>query len=262
MNSILEALKKSTKQAPAEPVSTKDFLFNRSPYESSSVYWERQKLREERGLRRIVVASLILGGVSVVGVVVLLLYLALGANRKPQPVSAPLVTVVTSASQPSMPYPPRVAVRSVPLPAQYAPSVADLPQPFEQSAAPATAAPSQQSEPQPLPLDLPQENDPAAIPPAETPVPATEVVAAEAAVPDSLPYEMPPIAPPQEAARVQSTPEPAYALQGIIWDDKAPMAMVNKRTVRVGDKVGEAVVREINQNTVVLDVNGQRVDLR
>ncbi len=53
-----------------------------------------------------------------------------------------------------------------------------------------------------------------------------------------------------------STSEPAtlsdMVLTGILWDDSAPLAMINDNLVGVGDKIGGYAVAEIKKDKVVL----------
>jgi len=41
-------------------------------------------------------------------------------------------------------------------------------------------------------------------------------------------------------------------LEGIIWDEKSPLALINGRTIRIGDKLGSDKVIDIQKNKVVL----------
>ena len=47
-------------------------------------------------------------------------------------------------------------------------------------------------------------------------------------------------------------------LNGIMPDKQNPYAIINNEVVKLGDKVGEMTVIEINENNVVLDENGKR----
>jgi len=47
-------------------------------------------------------------------------------------------------------------------------------------------------------------------------------------------------------------------LNGIVWDAKNSYAIINNDIVKLGDKVNEMTVVEINEKNVVLDENGQR----
>lgn len=48
------------------------------------------------------------------------------------------------------------------------------------------------------------------------------------------------------------------SLNGIMPDKQNPYAIINNEVVKLGDKVGGMTVIEINENSVVLDENGQR----
>lgn len=51
-------------------------------------------------------------------------------------------------------------------------------------------------------------------------------------------------------------------LEGIIWDELSPIAIVNDKVVNIGDEVAGAKIVEITENEVVFEVNGQKVKLR
>ena len=42
-----------------------------------------------------------------------------------------------------------------------------------------------------------------------------------------------------------------FALNGILWDDGNPMAIVNDEVVGVGDKIGTAVIVEITKGSII-----------
>jgi hypothetical protein len=42
-------------------------------------------------------------------------------------------------------------------------------------------------------------------------------------------------------------------LEGIIWDEKLPLALINGKTVKIGDKVGLDRVTDIQKNKVILN---------
>jgi hypothetical protein len=42
------------------------------------------------------------------------------------------------------------------------------------------------------------------------------------------------------------------ALEGIIWDEKLPLALINGKTVKIGDRVGSDIVIDIQKNKVIL----------
>ncbi|HKQ39762.1 MAG TPA: hypothetical protein VJ063_16915, partial [Verrucomicrobiae bacterium] len=54
-----------------------------------------------------------------------------------------------------------------------------------------------------------------------------------------------------------SPPPPAYKLQGIYWRPTKPAAVVNGKTVYVGDRVDSARVTAIDQEGVTLLVEGK-----
>lgn len=51
-------------------------------------------------------------------------------------------------------------------------------------------------------------------------------------------------------------------LEGIIWDEKKPIAVINDKVVSIGDEVSGARIVEIRQNEVIFDVNGQMVSVK
>ncbi len=53
-----------------------------------------------------------------------------------------------------------------------------------------------------------------------------------------------------------------WVLSGIVYNDRAPMAVINKKTVRAGDVVDNARVVTINQKSVLLECNGNRFTLK
>ncbi|MDF1544350.1 MAG: hypothetical protein P1R58_04530 [bacterium] len=54
----------------------------------------------------------------------------------------------------------------------------------------------------------------------------------------------------------------SYALSGILYNADDPVAIVNKRPVRVGQDIDGATVLNIEQNRVVLEHDGKRQTLR
>lgn len=56
-------------------------------------------------------------------------------------------------------------------------------------------------------------------------------------------------------------PKPLYKLQGIFWRPSTPSAVVNGKTVFVGDRVETARVTAIDQNSVTLAVDGESTAL-
>jgi len=60
-----------------------------------------------------------------------------------------------------------------------------------------------------------------------------------------------------EPVTVEPAPAPTFKLQGIFYRLSRPSAMINSRTVFVGDKVGEAKVLAIGRESVTLDCQGE-----
>ena len=50
-------------------------------------------------------------------------------------------------------------------------------------------------------------------------------------------------------------------LSGIIYNDYNPVAIINKKSLRVGDKVENAKIIKINKKDVILEENGKNVTL-
>jgi hypothetical protein len=63
------------------------------------------------------------------------------------------------------------------------------------------------------------------------------------------------------AAVVDPKPAPTLKLQGIFWKPSKPMAMINAKTVGLGDKILGAKVLAIDQESVTLDKAGETVIL-
>lgn len=53
----------------------------------------------------------------------------------------------------------------------------------------------------------------------------------------------------------------AWVLAGIVYSNQQPMALINSRMVKVGDRVGEATVVAIDKQSVTLEHQGQRIRL-
>jgi len=61
---------------------------------------------------------------------------------------------------------------------------------------------------------------------------------------------------------VANSDEPRWKLSGIVFNNLKPLAIINGKSVNVGDNVGKATVVEITQKSVVLDYGGSKVTLR
>ncbi|RKX26398.1 MAG: hypothetical protein DRP45_03620 [Candidatus Zixiibacteriota bacterium] len=66
---------------------------------------------------------------------------------------------------------------------------------------------------------------------------------------------------PKNSRIASSTPNRNWVLQGIVYKTEQPMAFINSRSVKVGDKIDDATVVAINKKTVTLEYNGRRIDL-
>jgi len=56
--------------------------------------------------------------------------------------------------------------------------------------------------------------------------------------------------------------QPSWNLNGIIYNPSKPLAIINGKSVSVGDKIDNATVKEIAPKTVILDHGGATVTLR
>ncbi|MCK4461118.1 MAG: hypothetical protein KAW46_04905 [candidate division Zixibacteria bacterium] len=67
-------------------------------------------------------------------------------------------------------------------------------------------------------------------------------------------------------ARGHTTDKPPkdlkWILSGIVYNERAPMAVINRKTVRPGDVIDNARVVTINEKTVLMERNGKRFTLR
>ncbi len=102
-----------------------------------------------------------------------------------------------------------------------------------------------------LGMDLPPDEG------SDLPVPQNREFALNDA-PTPAPVETAAVAVTAEAP-VQAEAQPAanFKLQGIFYRPSSPSAVVNARTVFIGDSVGSAKVRAIDERTVTLDIAGE-----
>jgi Tfp pilus assembly protein PilP len=56
--------------------------------------------------------------------------------------------------------------------------------------------------------------------------------------------------------------KPGFQLEGIIWDAKEPVAVINGKMVKEGDKVGDKTVERIDKKSVKLFDGKTRIELR
>jgi len=68
--------------------------------------------------------------------------------------------------------------------------------------------------------------------------------------------------PKQEALPAQQLGITDFELQGIFWGLAKPQAIINRRIVSVGDRVGTAEVESITPDSVILLLAGQRIELK
>ncbi|UCD54789.1 MAG: hypothetical protein JSV93_04510 [Candidatus Omnitrophota bacterium] len=72
-----------------------------------------------------------------------------------------------------------------------------------------------------------------------------------------------PVVAPAPVAQPAPLPSSAkLALDGIMWDEKNPKAMVNGRLMGIGDKIGEYEVIDIKKNKVTLNNGVEDIVLR
>lgn len=64
----------------------------------------------------------------------------------------------------------------------------------------------------------------------------------------------------EPAARAETGPR--WRLQSTLVADSRRLAVINGRTVAAGDRIDGAVVREVRQEGVTLEIDGRRVELR
>lgn len=79
---------------------------------------------------------------------------------------------------------------------------------------------------------------------------------------DSLPWGGDPFrAKPKTKRTTNHRQTISYELSGIIYSPDYPLAVINRKTVGVGDKVGNARVKTIEKTKVILDHNGTELTL-
>jgi len=83
------------------------------------------------------------------------------------------------------------------------------------------------------------------------------LVAAREPEPPAAPVARPAVLTPTNAPVAVPAPATVYKLQGIYWRPSRPSAVVNSKTVYVGDRVDNARVTAIDQESVTLTVNGE-----
>ena len=53
-----------------------------------------------------------------------------------------------------------------------------------------------------------------------------------------------------------------YSLQGIIFSNNSPMAIINDKTCSIGDKSGQAIVKHISETSVILETTEGNIVLK
>jgi hypothetical protein len=135
---------------------------------------------------------------------------------------------------------------------------APAPKPVEDWFQPMT--PAAKTEPAATPI-APAPAAPAPVASASASVTPGVASVSEAASAPVTPTVSAPAATPVPAAPA-TPPPPAFRLQGITFSSTAPSALVNGRTVFVGDEVDGAMVTRIDQRSVTLAVEGRTQVLR
>lgn len=52
-----------------------------------------------------------------------------------------------------------------------------------------------------------------------------------------------------------------WKLTGIIYNNSTPIAVINKKPVKIGDSIDDALVIQINRKDVVIEINGSKIVL-
>lgn len=68
-----------------------------------------------------------------------------------------------------------------------------------------------------------------------------------------------------EGIKNKQTPirqQPKLHLDGIIWDAKNPLAVIDGKTVGQGDSIGDKIIEKIEKNSVILFDGKKRIKLR
>ncbi|MFC1475285.1 type II secretion system protein N [Candidatus Zixiibacteriota bacterium] len=66
----------------------------------------------------------------------------------------------------------------------------------------------------------------------------------------------------QVASENVKTKNRLWKLSGIIHNNQSPVAIINKKTVKIGDKIDGAKVLHIDKKVVIIDYNGSKITLR
>lgn len=60
----------------------------------------------------------------------------------------------------------------------------------------------------------------------------------------------------------KGAPIKTSSLEGILWDEKVPMALISGETVKKGDKIGSSTVIDIQKDRVILNDGTKDIELR
>ncbi len=64
-----------------------------------------------------------------------------------------------------------------------------------------------------------------------------------------------------EEAAAQKKPLPALKIQGIVWGSSIPQAIINNKVLKIGDKIEDVSIVEINREGVVISFEKQKYNL-
>lgn len=172
----------------------------------------------------------------------------------------------STGSAPQAPPETRVAKASPPAPASQEPAepepepVAAANPPAEEPAAQTTNVPAPTAEPNPEPPPaapvsaLPTTAEPSAEQPAQVPQAVPREVQPGKLEPETKLVALDPIPSPQPSRKVAF---PALKLQGIYFRLKNPSALINNRTMYLGDEIEGARLVGIDRFLVIMEMHGQ-----
>jgi hypothetical protein len=208
-------------------------------------------------------------------------------DTAPESVIATTPAVQTPKAQAPFAPPPQVASTpaqalqpivkpKLPTPAHpvstFKPTPSPVPKARIEKQPPKVVQPKSQTKPQPTVVVKPEVNQSVPVvtpPPQVQPVPSAPKAIAPAAtsttvasLPEVKPVvkpvaAIPTVKPPTELPPPPKVEFPPLQLQGVFYLPSRPSAVVNGRTVVVGDSIGEAKVQAIDQRSVKMELKGQ-----
>lgn len=54
---------------------------------------------------------------------------------------------------------------------------------------------------------------------------------------------------------------PSFVIQGAVWGEETPLAIIDNKVLRIGDMINDAVIEKIDKNGITVSVNGRPVNL-